>query len=404
MIDFKKKYYCDIIIIYLLEVGKMLDGFEIAAVRPPTENFSLAINTHFYCPHGKCAFCPSKLFSPTPKFQRRTLDEIKSDIDNAKQLNDILLKFGNVNQFSIMQMISRYPLLRECSIHLAYWHLYSDARTSFLGGANPLIYKQEFLSEILDHMRDVFPSINRITSYGRTRTAAKKGAQFFSKLNEAGLDRIHVGLESGSDKVLEIMNKGTTSELHVKGGRNIIDGGISLCTYVMPGLGGKKWSSEHALETARVINEIQPDYVRLRTLEIFPATPLYLKLKSGDFQELTEEEVIQEERLLVENIECKTTITSDSAANLLLEVWGELPKDKDKIISSIDSYLAMDDKKKIEFSLKRRLEAFESQYGCLSEALQKKMDRLSMFSKKDQIYYEKMKRIIKFKEKAYSLN
>ena len=374
----------------------MFDRFEIAAVRPPTENFSLAINTHFYCPHGKCAFCPSKLFSPTPKFQRRSLDEIKADIDNAMQLNNLLLKFGNVNQFSIMQMISRYPLHRDCIIHLAYWHLYSDALTAFLGGANPLIYKQVFLSDILDHLRVQFPTIKRITSYGRTRTAAKKGPQFFKKLGESGLDRIHVGLESGSDKVLEFMNKGTTGELHVKGGRNIIDGNISLCTYVMPGLGGKKWSSEHAMETARVINEIEPDFVRLRTLEIFPATPLYLMLKSGDFQELTEEEVVREERILVENIECNTTITSDSAANLLLEVWGDLPKDKDKILSSIDNYLNMDDKKKIEFSLKRRMEAFKSQYGELSDTIQKKFKRLSNFPEKDAIYFGKAEKLIKF--------
>jgi len=135
----------------------------------------------------------------------------------------------------MMQMIARYPMLRDCIIHLACWHLYSDARTAFLEGANPLIYKQEFLSDILDHLRIQFTMINRITSYGRTRTAAKKGAQFFKNLNESGFDRIHVGLESGSDKVLEFMNKGTTGELHVKGGRNIKNGNISLCTYVMPG-------------------------------------------------------------------------------------------------------------------------------------------------------------------------
>lgn len=192
------------------------------------------------------------------------------------------------------------------------------------------------------------------------------------------------------------MNKGTTSEFHIMGGKNIINGGISLCTYVMPGLGGKKWSLDHALETARVINEIQPDFVRLRTLEIFPATPLYLKLKSGEFQELTEEEIVQEERILVENIECNTTITSDSAANLLLEIWGELPKDKNKILKAIDYYLALDDNKKIEFSLKRRLEAFNSQYGGLSEEIQKKVNRLSNSPKDNDIYYEKMKKIIRF--------
>ena len=284
----------------------------------------------------------------------------------------MLFKSNEINDISIMRAISRSPSLSDCILHLGYWHAYSNASTAFLGGANPLLYRKEFLKTVMTHLKKKFPSINRITSYGRTRTAAKKGSSFFKVLHEAGLDRIHVGLESGSNNVLKFMNKGTTSEFHVTGGKNIKDGEISLCTYIMPGLGGKKWTEEHAIETARVINEIEPKYVRLRTLEIFPATPLYLKLKSGEFHELTEEEVIKEERLLVEHIECNTTITSDSAANLLLEIWGDLPKDKDKILNAIDNYLDLSPKEKIEFSLKRRLEAYESQYGSLSEEIQKK--------------------------------
>ncbi|MFX1274594.1 MAG: radical SAM protein [Promethearchaeota archaeon] len=373
-----------------------MDGFQIASVRPPTENFSLAISTHFYCPHGKCAFCPSQLFSQTPKFQRRTLDEILNDIDNAARLDQMLLQSDGTIETSILHAISRFPALRDCIIHLAYWHAYSNGTTAFLGGANPLLYKKEFLKDVMTHLKIKFPSINRITSYGRTRTAAKKGSSFFKTLQEAGLDRIHVGLESGSNKVLELMNKGTTSEYHILGGINIKEGEISLCTYVMPGLGGKKWSKEHALETARVINEIEPDFVRLRTLEIFPATPLYLKLKSGDFVELTEEEVVKEEKILVENINCNTTITSDSAANLLIEIWGDLPKDKEKILRAIDRYLDLSVTEKVEFSLKRRLEAFSSQYGGLSEEIQRKMQRLSNLSKNDEKYYEKMEKLIKF--------
>ena len=248
----------------------------------------------------------------------------------------------------------------------------------------------------MSYLKENFHTIKRITSYGRTRTAAKKGVAYFKTLHDAGLDRIHVGLESGSDNVLQYMNKGTTGELHVKGGLNIKDGGISLCTYVMPGLGGKKWSKEHALETARVLNEIEPEFVRLRTLEIFPATPLYLKQKSGEFHELTEEEVIKEERILIENIECNTTVTSDSAANLLLEVWGTLPQDKKKILNAIDEYLSLSSTEKVEFSLKRRVEAYSSQYGELSETIERKLKRLTEMPDKNQKYYDKMAKLIKF--------
>ena len=373
-----------------------MQEFQIATVRPPTENFSLAISTHTACSWNKCHFCVASLLERTPQFQRRTLEESKSDIDNAAELNDYLLKSGELNQISMIKAISRYPTLQNCLIHLAYWHIYANATTAFLGGSNPLLYKSEFLSEVSTYMKDTFPSIKRITSYGRTRTAAKKGPEYFKILHDAGLDRIHVGLESGSDKVLEYVNKGATSEEHVKGGLNIKEGGISLCTYVMPGLGGKRWSTEHALETARVINEIEPDFVRLRTLEIFPGTPLQQKKKSGDFIELSEEEVVREERILIENITCNTIVTSDSAANLLIEIWGDFPRDKKNILNAIDDYLNLTPHEKMEFSLKRRVEAFRSQYGGLNQTIQRKLKRLSDMTNKDKYYYDKMEKVIKF--------
>ena len=373
-----------------------MQEFQIATVRPPTENFSLSISTHSACSWNKCEFCVASLLETTPKFQRRTLEDIKKDIDNAAEMNVFLLSSGQINQISMIKAISRYPTLQNCLIHLAYWHMYASASTAFMGGSNPLLYKKEFLEEILYYMKDSFPSISRVTSYGRTRTAAKKGSEYFRVLHEAGLDRIHVGLESGSDNVLNYVNKGVTSEEHVIGGKNIKDGGISLCTYVMPGLGGKKWSTEHALETARVINELEPDFVRLRTLEIFPGTPLQQKKKSGEFIELSEEEVVQEERILIENIDCKTMVTSDSAANLLIEIWGNFPKDKKGILRAIDNYLNLEPHEKIEFSLKRRAEAFASQYGGLSQTIEKKIKRLSEMLNKDVKYYEKMEKTIKY--------
>jgi radical SAM superfamily enzyme YgiQ (UPF0313 family) len=373
-----------------------MEEFQIARVRPPTENFSLSINTHFYCPWGKCAFCPSNLFHGKIKFRRRILEEIKNDIDNAAQLNEYLLKYGHINQTTMLKAIPKHPHLRDCIIHLIYWHLYTNATTAFLGGANPLIYKDTFLEEILRYLKEKFPTIIRITSYGRTKTASKKSFSYFNILNEAGLDRIHVGLESGSDNVLQFINKGISSKEHIIGGQHIKDGGISLCTYVMPGLGGSMWSTEHALETARVINEIEPDFVRLRTLEIFPGTPLYNKLKSGEFEELSEEEVVKEERLLVENIECNTTLTSDSAANLLIEIWGDLPTDKDKILKDIDKYLSLTTNEKIDFSLKRRVEAFRSQYGGLSATIEKKLDKLSKIPKNNEKYYHETEKVIRF--------
>ncbi len=398
---FLQKYLHRIIIEFVFLLLKprksvIMNAFQIATVRPPTENFSLAINTHSYCPWGKCAFCPGHLFEEKFQFKRRSLEDVIGDIKNARDINDALLSEGPLNQASILKAISKHPNMNECVMHLAYWHLYANAKTAFIGGANPILYEQNFLTEILSRLKLAFPSIKRITSYGRTRTASKKGKVYFKSLHEAGLDRIHVGLESGSSNVLKFVNKGVTREQHVLGGFNIKEGGISLCTYVMPGLGGKKWSEEHALETARVINTLEPEFVRLRTLEIFPQTPLYLMVKAKEFEELTEEDIVKEQRLLVENIDCKTTITSDSAANLLTEIWGDLPGDKNKILRVIDKYLELDSKEKIEFSLKRRVEAFSSQYGGLSQEILKKIEKLKEHPSNNDDYYNDMANLIKF--------
>jgi radical SAM superfamily enzyme YgiQ (UPF0313 family) len=371
-----------------------MQEFQIATVRPPTENFSLSIATHFSCPWGKCAFCGAG--SRSMKFERRSLEDIKKDIDIVVSLNEYLVSSGYLDQAKILDTITKFPKLIQCINHLIYWHLYTNASTAFLGGANPLLYKSDFLRNILIYWKEKIPTISRITSYGRTRTAARKGREYFSKLHDAGLDRIHVGLESGSDNVLEFMNKGANSQEHIKGGRSIRKGGISLCTYVMPGLGGKRWSEEHALETARVINEIEPDFIRLRTLEIFPNTDLFAKKEAKLFEELNEEDVVKEEKLLVENIECNTTITSDSAANLLLEIWGDLPHEKKKILRSIDDYLNLTPKQKIEFSLNRRTEAFRSQYGELSPEIKDRLNELSKISKSDDLYYKKAESLIKY--------
>lgn len=373
-----------------------MEEFQIATVRPPTENFSLSIATQFNCPWRKCAFCGSSIPSKTRKFQQRSIEDVKKDIDNAAELNEYVIESGAIIPAKAMNVLPNRPELNSCIYHLIYWHLYTNATTAFLGGANPLIYKAEYLVDFLTHLQDKFPTIDRITSYGRTRTASRKTTDYFSNLHNAGLDRIHVGLESGADSVLKFMNKGVTSEGHVKGGQKIKEGGISLCTYVMPGLGGKKYTEEHALETARVINEVEPEFVRLRTLEIFPFTGLFFKMKAGEFEELSEEKVILEEKLLIENITCKTTITSDSAANLLLEIWGELPRDKKKILRAIDNYLSLEPNEKLDFSLKRRLEAFESQYGGITVNIKRKLENLARMDSKNDRYYKKVENLIKY--------
>jgi radical SAM superfamily enzyme len=152
----------------------------------------------------------------------------------------------------------------------------------------------------------------------------------------------------------------------VKGCRKTKEAGISSSLYVMPGLGGSAWSEEHATETARVITDAEPDFVRLRTLEIFPGTGLSAALKSGEFTEATEEEVAREIRTLMEKIAVPTNIVSDSASNLL-SVNGNLPTDRTAMLDVIDQYLALSPRQRLLFSFHSRLQSFIGQYGGVTE-------------------------------------
>lgn len=257
------------------------------------------------------------------------------------------------------------PDLAECMRHILSWR-HSGGRTCFLGDADAFILKPDFFTRVMDAIRAAFPSLTRFTVYGRTATAARlRSPRELAQLARAGLTRVHFGIESGSDRVLAMTAKGVTAAEHIEGCLKAKDAGLSCSVYVMPGLGGSALSEEHAQETARVITSIGPDFVRLRTLEIFPSTPLETMARSGAFTEAPEDEVVREIRTFIDSINTETEIVSDSASNLL-NIYGRVPDDRSRMLSECDTYLAMSKREKLEFSFHARLQSFIGQYGGLS--------------------------------------
>jgi hypothetical protein len=224
-----------------------------------------------------------------------------------------------------------------------------------LQDANTLIMKTPGLVEVIRYLKETFPNIDRITSYSRSHTAARKTLEELVQLREAGLSRLHIGLESGYDPVLAFMDKGVTAADHITGGRNVVASGISLCEYFMPGAGGRKMWREHALETARVLNQINPDFIRLRTLTIQPRMLLYRDVVSGDFVRATDEEIAAEIKLFIENLDCSSRIVSDHMINLLPEVEGKLPEDREKMLAVIGHFQALPPESRDNYKLGRRL-------------------------------------------------
>jgi radical SAM superfamily enzyme YgiQ (UPF0313 family) len=243
---------------------------------------------------------------------------------------------------------------------VALW-LYGGGKNVFLQDANSLVLKTDQLVDILRYLKETFPSVERITTYARAKTVSKKTVEELQDLYHAGLSRIHIGLESGYDPLLQYVKKGVTPQEHIDAGKKVKESGISLSEYVILGLGGKGMWREHAIETAKVLNQINPDFIRVRTLKVLKVMPLYQKIEKGEFILLGDDEIVVEEKLLIENLEGITsTFASDHILNLLEEVEGKLPEEKEKMLAVIDRYLSLSPEEKMNFRLGRRAGVYRS--------------------------------------------
>jgi len=342
----------------------MAFSFEQGPIRPPSEHRSLLLRVTRNCPWNKCTFCHSYR---NAQFSLRTVEEVKQDIQTAGQIADEIRALswelgegGHVSERVVNAVWQQSEGRNDHFRSIAAW-LYYGGESVFLQDADSLILKTKDLVEILSSLTRTFPSVERITSYCRSKTAARKSVEDFRLLRDAGLSRIHIGMESGYDPVLKFIRKGTTAAEHIEGGRRIVAAGISLSEYVIPGLGGAKWSREHARETARVINQINPQFIRLRSLHIVRDTDLYELMQKGEFTPLGDEAVLHEIRVFIESLEgIESTLVSDHILNLLEELEGKLPADKDKMLALIDRYFALPSQDRIIFRLGRRKGLYRS--------------------------------------------
>lgn len=335
---------------------KLSRTFELGPIRPPSEASSLLVRATRNCPWTRCQFCP--VYRGT-RFELRSVAEIMQDIEAAKAISDGIMEIawrtghaGGVAQ--IAGMLCNQPQYGQCVGHVAMW-LATGAKSAFLQDSNSLIMRTPDLVEVVAFLRRTFGSLKRVTTYARSHTAARKSPAEMQELRDAGLDRVHIGLETGYDVLLTYMDKGCTARDHIDGGRRVKEAGMSLCEYVMPGLGGRKMSQEHALETARVLNEINPDYIRLRSLHVAPPMPLWARVQNGEFELQTDDEVVREIAVLIENLRVTSHVKSDHTLNLLMEVQGKMPDDRDECLSIIDSYLSLSDDERLNFRVGRRI-------------------------------------------------
>ncbi len=336
-------------------------GFEQGPIRPPSEAYSLLIRVSRNCPWNKCAFCP---VYKNERFSLRPADHVKKDIDavaaHVEALRKMINDSGQIAREDIdtyMAKLSSGP--DRQAFHAALNWLSAGMESVFLQDANSLIIKPADMLEILRHLKTRFPWIKRITSYARSHTVARISDSELKEIADAGLNRVHIGMESASDEVLKRVAKGSDKEQHIKGGKKVVKAGMELSEYVMPGLGGRDLSENHARETADALNQINPHFIRLRTLAIPASVPLYEEYQSGRFEKLTDYEAAQEILLFLESLEgIESYIRSDHILNLFEEVEGKLPGDKDKMTGVIRRFLEMPDRERMLYQVGRRLGYF----------------------------------------------
>ncbi|MBW1983355.1 MAG: radical SAM protein [Deltaproteobacteria bacterium] len=335
-------------------------GFEQGPIRPPSEANSLLIRLTRNCPWNHCTFCP---VYKGEKFSLREIKDVKRDIDVVARFVEHIKQLAEKSE-----QVSRAGLIKTAeSVAPEELQAFQAAVNWFAGGlssiflqdANSLIMKPSDLADILHHIKKCFPWVERVTSYARSHTISLIKDDDMKMIAQAGLNRIHIGLESGSDQVLKMVKKGATKEIHIKAGKKVKNAGIELSEYVMPGLGGKKLSDIHAIETADALNQINPDFIRLRTLAIPEHVPLYEEYKAGRFEKCDDKMMANEIYTFIENLDgIESVVKSDHILNLCENVQGTLPEDKEKMLSILQSFLDMDPDQQCVYQVGRRLGLF----------------------------------------------
>ncbi|MCP4710544.1 MAG: radical SAM protein [Planctomycetes bacterium] len=347
------------IIIDTSKLGKY--SFQIGRYRPPSEGAraSLLLQITENCPWDRCSFC---CLYRGQKFQFRTVAAIKKDIDAAKALADELIRIskqlgfdGKVKRKLISTIAASDPSLglNSSFITVANWML-TGGKTAFLQDSNSIVMKPADLIEVLKYIRSIFPSLERVTSYARSHTLCHRKLSDLKKIREAGLDRLHAGLETGDDELLQKVCKGVTSQQQIEGGLKAKQAGFELSEYFMTDLGGRKFWRQHAINTARVLSEIDPDYIRSRPLAPIVGTPIYDEYTSGNLILSSPLERLEELKLMVENLNFNGRLVFDHSMNSWCNPIGQplfsmghegykFPEEKSIVLELIDLGLSLDE-------------------------------------------------------------
>ncbi|MCX7780654.1 MAG: radical SAM protein [Negativicutes bacterium] len=276
------------------------DNAEGMVFRPPSEAKSLILRITIGCSHNACSFCA---MYRGVKFRVRSQQEIASLIETA----------------------SRY---------------YPDTRRIFLADGNALVLSNDRLLPIMQKLHAAFPKLARITCYGGPKDILNKSVEELAQLKTAGLQIIYLGIESGDDETLSYVNKGVSAAEMIEAGQKVLAAGIKLSAMLILGLGGRERSRQHALNSARVVNAINPTMLSALTLMLHHDTPLRAAADRGEFQPLSAYELMLELKTMLAAIDVsEPCIFRSNHVSNLLPLAGTLPKDKEALLSDVSELI-----------------------------------------------------------------
>lgn len=271
-----------------------------AVYRPPSEAHSLIVQCTLGCSHNRCAFCimyKEKTFSINP------LEQVLGDLAEAR---------------------AYYPRIERI----------------FLADGDALILPMDYLTSVLDYIRDHFPECERVSAYASTKALMRKSDAELQTLREHGLAMVYVGLETGLEPLLAKYDKGVTAEEIIEHSLRAKAAGMTLSVTAINGMGGKEQSEEHALATAAALSRIKADYVAMLTLRVYSGTPLHDWIERGELTMLGPQELALENRLILQHIDSEGSVFRSNHASNYLPLKGTLNRDRDALIGQIDKALA----------------------------------------------------------------
>lgn len=269
--------------------------YEGVVYRPPSEARSLIIQATIGCSHNKCKFCT---MYKGKKFRIKKRQEIVDD----------LIEMHNY---------------------------YKDVRRIFIADGDALIMKMDDLKYILIKINELYKNVDRIGIYASPKSIMTKSVEELKELKSLNLKIAYLGVESGDDEVLELMDKGVNSQQMLSAALRIKESGIKLSTMILSGLGGKDLYKNHALNSAKLISKIKPDYLSLLTLLVEEDSDLNKMIEQNEFKLLTPKEVLDETQIFLENLELEDTLFRSNHASNYVNLQGVLNEDKARLLEEI---------------------------------------------------------------------